>query len=481
MCFLSDVNASNARWCDANSYLKDMHYFRTSLLAVLAATPLLHAQRVLVDFGRGVELTPSPDIFGQHWNNLPDAGLQVNSTIVDDGGNATTLTLEVIDDFAAVSTNTIGGEPIYVPTASGDFAYTTKSNSTAVVLVRGLDASSVYDFKFFVTTNRQAPQSFLTDYTVAGATSETVSLEAVGNRQDVVGVNGMAPDGSGEIMITIATADSSSDFGALGVLEIVGRDPASPVAPDPQPGRWSNDGGTPNPDAAPNPDNPEGLTAYVFETADGFSGHIGAGESLRRAGFHVEPLPLDRPPFDFLEDPEADVDLILFGSFVSQDPQYAAYMEAYAEILDDYVDRAGYLLQLSQADQTEVIPPFLPDTQDAARIDNDYPEALILSPDHPMIQGFPTNPAGSIFYTQPHIAPHFDDVIWEAFTSFAGFEVILSGDERARFPALMEGAYGQGQLLLASMAPDKIINSSTGLEQADPAYTQINQAFFDNL
>ena len=455
------------------------HY--TLLTAALAVTSA-HAQRVLVDFGRDVELTSSPDIFADHWNNLPGTGLQTLNPVVDDAGSATGLTLEVTDAFAAVSTNSLGGETIYVPAATGDFAYLNKTtNTTAAVVVSGLDPTKVYDFKFFVSSNRQAPQVFLSDYTVAGATSEMVSLEAIANRERVARIDGMLPDASGEIEITIATAATSTEFGAIGVMEMVGRAPTDPVAADPEPIRWSNAGQTANPPATAGVENPEGLTAYVWETADGYGGHVGAGESLRRAGFHVMPLPLDQPPFEFADDPENDVDLILFGSFVSEDPRYADYMAAYGEILDDYIDRAGYLVQLAQADQTEAEPGFLPDTQNAIRVDNDFEEAFILSPMHPMLQGLPTNEAGRLFYTQAHMPNHLDDVVWEAFASFAGFEVILSGDERARFPSMMEGAYGQGQLLLAAMAPDKIINGSTGVEQSDPAFAQLNQKFFENL
>lgn len=450
------------------------------LAAALASTA--PAQRVLVDFGRGVETTASPDIFVQHWNNLPEAGLQTNAAIVDDSGAATGITIAITDGFHAVSTNSIGGEPIYVPAATGDFAYVDKGgNNTATIVISGLNPALVYDLKFFVSSNRQPPQIFLTDYAVTGLTSQTVSLEAVLNRDMVATVDGMSPDAFGEIEIVITPAAVSTQFGAIGVLELVGRDPIDPVAPDPEPVRWSNAGQTPNPPATPSAENPAGLTAYVFETADQFGGHVGVGESLRRAGFHVTPLPLSQPPFVAADDPETDVDLIIFGSFASEDARYGQYMAAYGNILDDYIDRAGLLVQLAQADQTEALPPFLPDTQNAARVDTDFSQAFILSPVHPMIQGFPTNPGGHVFYTQPHMPNHLDDVVWEAFSSFAGFEVVLAGDERARFPGLMEGAYGQGRLLMVAMAPDKIINASNGVEQSDPPYAQFNQAFFENL
>ncbi|MDP0492167.1 MAG: metallophosphoesterase [Verrucomicrobiota bacterium JB023] len=451
-------------------------------IASLALPGALDAQRILVDFGLTTEETSSPDLRGDHWNNLSGTEAQTLTPALDASGSLTGITLDLTDGFAAVSTNTIGGETVYTPNATGDFAYLTNTgDDTAVLEISGLDVTKVYDFKLFVSTNRQAPQQFITDYEIEGATTSNISFEAVGNSQDVGSFTALAPSPSGSFTLTITTNVNTTNFGALSLLEMVGRAPEDPEAPDSEPFRWSNLGNTPNPPATAGANNPEGLTAYVFETADGYSKYAGAGESLRRAGFHVIPLPLDQPPFLFADDPETDVDLILFGSFASEDPRYGEYMAEYADILDDYVDRAGYLVQLAQADQRESVPPFLPDTQNATRIDPDYEMARILSPDHPMIQGFPTNEAGHVFFEQNHIPNHFNDVVWEAFASFAGFEVILAGDDRARFPALMEGAYGQGQLLLASMAPDKILSSSDGSEQTDPAYAQFNEAFFNNL
>ena len=148
-------------------------------------------------------------------------------------------------------------------------------------------------------------------------------------------------------------------------------------------------GNTSNPPEKANPANPQGLRAYVFETADSYSGRVGLGELLRRAGFHVRPLPLDRPPYVKGSDPETDVDLIAFGSFASQTKEYKDYMAAYADDLDDYIDRAGLLIQFAQADQDELEPPFLPDTQEASRSDTDHQRSLILSPHHPLLAGVP--------------------------------------------------------------------------------------------
>jgi hypothetical protein len=242
-------------------------------------------------------------------------------------------------------------------------------------------------------------------------------------------------------------------------------------------------GETVNPSAEASPANPQGLRAYVFEHADTFSGRVGLGELLRRAGFHVMPLPLDRPPYVHGSDPDTDVDLIAFGSFASQSQAYKDYMAAYADDLDDYIDRAGLLVQFTQADQDELKPPFLPDTQEATRSDIDHQRSFILSPKHALLADVPKSEDGkTLAYTlgeKPN--RHSNNTQWESFVQFFGFQVILSGDEQARFPGLMEGAYGQGRFFVSAMAVDKIIDAKDKSDTTSQSLRDFNAPFFRNL
>lgn len=205
-------------------------------------------------------------------------------------------------------------------------------------------------------------------------------------------------------------------------------------------------------------------TAYVFEYKDPWTQSLGAAESLTRAGFEVSPLPLDRSPR------EAEVDLIFLGSFVSENPAYHDYMKQYASELYHYVDKGHLLVQMTQADQTEVTPPFLPSTHGARRADGDFAKALVLAPT-PLLAGMPVTDGATQFH--PRVT------IWESFVDQSGFEVALAGDEFAQFPALMEGAYGQGRIVLAAMALDKLSFGSFGEPTA--ALEQVREVFFKNL
>ncbi|MBN1514848.1 MAG: metallophosphoesterase [Phycisphaerae bacterium] len=209
-------------------------------------------------------------------------------------------------------------------------------------------------------------------------------------------------------------------------------------------------------------------TACVFEHVDQWTKSAKAAELLEQAGFHVRPLSLDRSAADL------DVDLIFIGSFASEHPQYGAYMAAYAEGLYHFVDHGHTLVQMTQADQVEPEPPFLPSTHGARRCDRDFQTAYVLSPEHPLLRGIES--------TDKAITLHPTRTIWESFNEQGGFEVILAGDDQAQFPALMEGAYGQGRIVLSAMAFDKVI---TPIESVTPemlaGQDALARAFFRNL
>ena len=202
--------------------------------------------------------------------------------------------------------------------------------------------------------------------------------------------------------------------------------------------------------------------ALVLEYQDQWTKTTGAAELLTKAGFDVAPLPLDRSPADLT------ADVIFIGSFASEHPAYAAYMKQYHEALDNYVDKGHLFVQMTQADQVERVPPFLPATHPASRCDSDFAQALLLSPNHPLAAGL----------TQK-IQFHPQRTVWESLDYQRGFEVILAGDPDAQFPALVEGAYGPGRILLSAMPFDK--KTLPGGDPDADALHAFQEIFFANL
>lgn len=209
--------------------------------------------------------------------------------------------------------------------------------------------------------------------------------------------------------------------------------------------------------------------ALVFEHEDRWTRSARCAERLAAAGFEVAPLPLDRSPYGL------EVEVIVLGSFVSEHPGYADYMARYKEDLYRFVDTGRVLVQLTQADQVEAAPPFLPTTQGARRDDTDAAALHVLAPRSTFARGLEPDADGLVRYSGARSA-------WESFAEFGGFQATLACDPRARHAALLEGAYGQGRIVLAALAPDK---ANLGVAEADPALAEraerFARTFFTNL
>jgi hypothetical protein len=261
-------------------------------------------------------------------------------------------------------------------------------------------------------------------------------------------------------------------FGALMVAACGGDD--DPVAVDADPLM-------PPGDAAPGPgdgvdpavfDCPEVPTAYLFDGPDGFTGVQGAAGLLTQAGFTVQPLPLDA-------DPKALRGLIFFASFASENPVYRDYVKNNGTNLYTFVDHGNVLLQMTQADQTEAIAPFLPAAYQARRSDLDLDRLKVLDPDYPLLAGVPLQD-GYLKWAGPNIG-------WETFVMQGGFEVVLAQDDTGANAALMEAAYGQGRIILTAMAFDKPLGQGpAGVPFPAPIGTAadrdaFNGPFFRNL
>ena len=228
--------------------------------------------------------------------------------------------------------------------------------------------------------------------------------------------------------------------------------PASVISP--------HDAGTPATDlASPTFNCPVVPTAYFFDYADPYTGLLGTQKALTEAGFDVRPLPLDQSPTSLKG-------TIVFGSFTSESPEYAPYMARYSADLYGFVDRGNVLVQMDQADQTEVVPPFLPTTAVAHRGDLDLGKLYVLNPQSSLLAG--VRVAGS------YLAWQGGYVGWETFDSQGGFQVDLAADSSGKNPALMEAAYGQGRIVLVSMSFDKDAD-------ANPERPLFRQTFFSNL
>jgi len=209
--------------------------------------------------------------------------------------------------------------------------------------------------------------------------------------------------------------------------------------------------------------------AYVLDHKDQWTGAAHAAELLKQAGCDVAPLPLDRSPAEL-----DNADLIFLASFSSEHPGYGDYMQRHGEALRRWLEAGNVLVQMTQADQVEKAPLFLPEKLAAERSDRDFSQAQVLASEHPLLAGIAAG--------QPTLQTDATSTIWEAFSDQDGFEVILAGDKHARFPALMVAACGKGRIVLCASAWDKNVPRDGSAEDAfADRRAAFNKRFFENV
>lgn len=201
------------------------------VLACAALSGSTASARILVDFGEGFTLTPSPTN-GVYWNNVGGhnantigintgpAGLLSN--MVDTTGAATTVDLQMTTAFQGAYGGGTTASTLYPVSAAKDTLYG-YSVSPAFTL-QGLDSATAYDITFYASTLQAT--SHLTNYTVTGTGSPVVvtlenSTTISGNPDSTVTALNITPTALGEITVQISEqAGSPGTAWFLGVMEI---------------------------------------------------------------------------------------------------------------------------------------------------------------------------------------------------------------------------------------------------------------------
>ncbi len=158
------------------------------------------------------------------WNNLaswPGAGVNI-SNIKDESGVATGVSVTLVDGFDGVSN--FGARPgngtnIYQEQATRG-AFVVSSANTKTIRVAGLSTAKVYNFVFFNSTDFGTNGN--TVFTINGT---NVTLNAAYNTNKTVQINGIAPNASGQVDISVKK-DLGADIGVINTLIIQGYSPA---------------------------------------------------------------------------------------------------------------------------------------------------------------------------------------------------------------------------------------------------------------
>jgi hypothetical protein len=206
-------------------------------LLLLCVSINTFAQRIFyIDFGpndgTNGNITASPDVNGNYWNNITNTATSAASVYLVTNKNVSSGAL--INITTAFSSNGINNGGLLSPSASllGDFAINTATqdyfhtDNTGSFIIKGLDVSKGYVFKFFATRND--PEVRKSNYTLVGKTTYSASLQTSGTNLGGSGYNGnnstilttatITPDAKGQIAVTLKRETGA--FGYIGILKI---------------------------------------------------------------------------------------------------------------------------------------------------------------------------------------------------------------------------------------------------------------------
>jgi hypothetical protein len=222
----------------------------TSAVAVLSVVSVhTAAQGLLIDFGPdGVSNTDgartlSPDVNGNYWNNMTNTANGATITnLVTANNSPTTVGVTLTSATWANNGITHGGLITPDPALLGDFAISTATEdyfyiqtlgTTATLEITGLNPALTYNLSMFATRTTSASDTRTSIYTVTDVNgTHTVSLQTsgpgagsaanpYGNDQTIVPLNGLVPNASGQLTLTLSIGANTGNFFAyLGALEI---------------------------------------------------------------------------------------------------------------------------------------------------------------------------------------------------------------------------------------------------------------------
>lgn len=211
-------------------------------------------------------------------------------------------------------------------------------------------------------------------------------------------------------------------------------------------------------------------TAQYWEIADRWTNQTGLGQCLSEVGFKTS-------VFDPDKGLNEQCDLLVLGSFLSEDTRYKQWATSQADQVQSFLAHGGVILQLTQADQTESTPPFVPSGLRISRTDKDGDPVLVMADSHPLIDRLPRRSSNA---KHLDLSSHHRRGSWESLSDQSGFRILLSLDATGRDPVLVESSVGRGRLLLTSLFFDKLIDLN-GARVAPKEFQKASAAFFSGL
>ena len=204
------------------------------------------------------------------------------------------------------------------------------------------------------------------------------------------------------------------------------------------------------------------LRVAIVQTADQYTHALGLSEFLKAERIAFRDLSDD---FEAGRPAElAEIDLLIVGSFVTNNPQKRAAYVAAGAALREFVAAGGVVAVLCQADQDQATESWMAPPRRITRADPDYNTAFMTQPDHPLLKQ--AEPLSREDLTGWRVPARWASVntVWEAFIAWDEGGVILGATEMPSPSAavLIEMGWGRGRAVFYAMAPDKAFVDGNG-------------------
>jgi outer membrane protein assembly factor BamB len=163
-----------------------------------------------------------------------------------------------------------------------------------------------------------------------------------------------------------------------------------------------------------------------------------------------------------------DVDLLIVGSFVTNDAEKRATYRKAGDRLREFVAGGGVVAVLDQADQDHPDEAWLPEPHRLKRTDPDFAAAIPLQTKHPLLTAADVLSGADLKGWRTPTSWGRDNTIWEALAGWSEAAVIL-GSSDSNPPAaagLAEMGWGRGRAVFYAMAPDKAYVSGNDAAKA---------------
>jgi len=212
----------------------------------------------------------------------------------------------------------------------------------------------------------------------------------------------------------------------------------------------------------------------IIDYADEWTNSAALGPCLEEYGYDFDDITND------VEQGNLDLDgyrLLFMSSMYTNNPKLHQSVDKNEDVIHDFVQKGGVVIEPTQADQNEANVDWLPDELSCVRSDPDPSKFKILVPDHPVFNkpnkftekdflgwGFKSWPTG-----------------WEVIATQVGFDVLMVEDGTNK-PIIMEAEYGDGMFVMMCIAPDKyhiVGNDDKTKEGAGKIFQNIMNTWYD--